>query len=572
MSYPAFSSPTRRGLARFASTLLVVVAALGVSATQSADAFASPAPVTLGTAANFGVLGASAVTNTGPTVITGDLGIYPGDGTSVTGYPPGTVTGSVHAGDSTAQTAQTDAFTAYNDAAGRLPNANLSGQDLGGLTLSPGVYKYNTSAQLTGTLTLDGKGDPNAVFIFQIGSTLTTAPSSNVVLTNGASACGIFWQIGSSATLDTNTSFAGTLLALTSITANAGAAVNGRLLALDGAVTTDTATATATCAAAASPSVTVTKTANPTSRPEPGGSFNFSVGVTNTSAVQVTLTSLTDDVYGDLNGQGSCLTGGTIAAGATYNCGFAGSFTGVAGDSQTDVVTATVTDGNNFASNSDDATVSITASGVLEICKRADNANGTVSGTYTFTFQGRSVNVPVGTCTGPLTVAAGDVTVREVPKKGVRISACSTRPTNRLVRCDPANSDAVARVAAGGVANETILTFTNRIVNPTPMGAIKVCKIAGRGVAVGTNFGFTVGTKSVQVPAGPANQGGYCKILYGFTAGSNVKVTEALRSGTHVSAISVQPVDRKVSSSNVNRTATVTVRSGTTVVSFTNAT
>jgi hypothetical protein len=196
------------------------------------------ANVPLGTAGNFGVLGGSAATNTGATTITGNLGVSPG--TSISGFPPGIVTdGTIEPGDgAVATTAQNDLTTAYNDAAGEGSTANLTGQNLGGLTLGPGVYTFNSSAQLTGTLTLSGTG----FYIFQIASTLTTASASAVVAINGADAANIFWQVGSSATLGTGTSFIGNILALASITSNTGVMMAGRLLARTGAVTLDDTT------------------------------------------------------------------------------------------------------------------------------------------------------------------------------------------------------------------------------------------------------------------------------------------------------------------------------------------
>ncbi len=192
----------------------------------------------LGQAGTFAVLGGSAVTNTGPTSVVGDLGISPGS--SITGFPPGSVSGGViHANDAVALGAQNDVAVAYVNLAGQPSNVNLTGQDLGGLTLTSGVYTFNSSAQLTGTLTLDAQGDPAAVFVFQIGSTLTTASASQVVVINGGANCNVFWQVGSSATLGTATSFVGNILALTSITLTTGATSSGRLLARNGAVTLD---------------------------------------------------------------------------------------------------------------------------------------------------------------------------------------------------------------------------------------------------------------------------------------------------------------------------------------------
>lgn len=188
---------------------------------------------------SFAVLGGSTVTNTNtPTIVTGNLGVSPGS--AVTGFPPGTVTGgTIHAADSVAAQAQSELTTAYNSLAGSPCNTDLTGQDLGGKTLTPGVYCFSTSAQLTGTLTLNAQGNPNAVFIFKIGSTLTTASASSVLLINSASSCGVFWQVGSSATLGTGTALAGSIVALTSITLNTGANVTGRALARNGAVTLD---------------------------------------------------------------------------------------------------------------------------------------------------------------------------------------------------------------------------------------------------------------------------------------------------------------------------------------------
>jgi type VI secretion system secreted protein VgrG len=220
---------------------------------------------TLGTATSFAVLGGSAVTNTGSTVVTGDLGVWPNSAVNaITGFPPGIVIGTVHPADAVAQQAQSDVTTAYDALAGLACSTNLTGQDLGGLTLTPGVYCFSSSAQLTGMLTLNAQGNPAAVFVFQIGSTLTTASSSSVLMSNSGSSCNVFWQVGSSATLGTGTVFAGNILALTSITVTTGATIFGRALARNGAVTMDTnSVSNAACGLGPSPTPTLTATAGP---------------------------------------------------------------------------------------------------------------------------------------------------------------------------------------------------------------------------------------------------------------------------------------------------------------------
>lgn len=194
------------------------------------------AAVSLGTAANFGVLAGSTITNTGFTDVIGDLGVQPG--TAITGFfgtvendGPGIFSGTAHQGDATADQAQADALTAYNDLRA-LPVTTTLGVELGGETLNSGVYVLG-SAGLTGILTLDGAGD----YVFQIDSTLTTAALSMVNLINGAEAANVFWAVGTSATLGEGTDFAGTIIASSSIGLTAGASVEGRLFALNGAVT-----------------------------------------------------------------------------------------------------------------------------------------------------------------------------------------------------------------------------------------------------------------------------------------------------------------------------------------------
>ena len=255
------------GFATVMSTVL-----LGVLSVPSA-AYAAEAPVGLGTAGSYSVLGGTTVTNTGASTLSGDVGVSPGS--AITGFPPGIVGGATHAGDAQALQAQSDLVIAYNDAAGRTPAATVAG-DLVGKTLTTGVYKSTSSLALSGTLTLDGQGNPNAVFIFQIASTLTTASASNINLINGAQACNVFWQVGSSATLGTASSFTGTIMALTSITVTTGTVVQGRALARNGQVSLDATTfTTPSCTTS-----TATPTSTATSSTSPSGSGPGSVGGT----------------------------------------------------------------------------------------------------------------------------------------------------------------------------------------------------------------------------------------------------------------------------------------------------
>ncbi len=249
---------TRGRIALIGIAACIVFTALLVAIPIAAKA----APVSLATAQPFVVLGGAGVTNTGPSVLNGDLGISPG--TSLSGFgAPAVVNGATHANDAVAAQAQADLTTGYDVAAGQPipPGNDLTGVDLGGLTLSPGAYGYSTSAQLTGQLTLDAHGDPSAQFVFVIGSTLTTASASSVVLTNGASPCNVFWKIGSSATLGTGTAFEGNVMALTSISLNSGVTVLGRVLARSGAVTLINDVLTAPqCATETTPTPTETTT------------------------------------------------------------------------------------------------------------------------------------------------------------------------------------------------------------------------------------------------------------------------------------------------------------------------
>jgi hypothetical protein len=205
------------------ATAFLVIAVLAIGTSQ-----ATPTPI-LGTAVDYAVAG-SVVINSGTTsVINGDLGVW--SGSTIIGFPPGIVNGTIHAGDADAQQAQIDVTTAYNSLAGMTVTQDLTGQNLGGLTLTPGVYHFTSNAQLTGQLTLNVQNNPDALFVFQIGSSLTTATNSSVIMINAPeNFCNKYWQVGSSATLGTNTAFIGNILADSSIVLNGGT-LNGRALA-----------------------------------------------------------------------------------------------------------------------------------------------------------------------------------------------------------------------------------------------------------------------------------------------------------------------------------------------------
>jgi hypothetical protein len=199
------------------------------------------APVFLGTADTFVVLAGSTVTNTGPTSVTGDLGVSPG--TAVTGFPPGALVGTQHAGDPTAAQGVADLTAAYNDAAGRTLCAVTVSGNLGGQTLTPGLYKSTSSLALSsGDLTLDAQGDATAVFIFQMASTLTTTSGRRIILSGGAKSSNLFWQVGTSATLGSTSAFRGTVMADQAITLDTGATLTGRALARIAGVALDSNT------------------------------------------------------------------------------------------------------------------------------------------------------------------------------------------------------------------------------------------------------------------------------------------------------------------------------------------
>jgi uncharacterized repeat protein (TIGR01451 family) len=304
----------------------LVTLALGFLMAMPAVSVAAQPTVNLGTTSTFAVLAGTTITNIGSTVINGSAGgdIGVSAGSAITGFPPGSLTGTKHSNDAAAIQAQTDLVTAYDDAAGRTPVTRIS-TELGGKTLKPGVYDSASGTfHITGTLTLDAEGDPNAVFVFKTVSTLITASDSRVSLVNGARYCRIFWKVGSSATLGTTARFVGHIFALTSITVNTGATVQGQLLARNGAVTLHANTITnGLCEAVQGPIIFVTKSASPLTV-APGGSVTYTYLVTNPGTVDLSGVTLVDDkvstvtyVSGDVNGDGLLQPGETWVYTAT---------------------------------------------------------------------------------------------------------------------------------------------------------------------------------------------------------------------------------------------------------------
>jgi hypothetical protein len=253
-----------------ALSLPCAAVALTLVATANPATAAAP-PIGLGNVESFAVLASSTVTNSGPTVVSGDLGVSPG--TAVTGFdqpggPGSVVNGAIHKADAVAGQAQLALTTAYNQAAASPSTADVTGTNVGNRVLQPGVYTDSSAMSFSGVLTLDGGGDPAAVFIFQAGSSLTVAGSSSVVFIGAAQACNVFWQVTSTATIGTDAAFAGTVMALADIDVNTGATIQGRLLARTGQVTLlNNVITRPTCAAVPTTPPTVAPTATATSSP-----------------------------------------------------------------------------------------------------------------------------------------------------------------------------------------------------------------------------------------------------------------------------------------------------------------
>ncbi len=290
---------------RAGATFLTCAVASAMFLVFGTAATAATATVPLATAANYSVLGGSTVTNTGPSILGESLGLSPG--TSITGFPPGTVTGATDTTNAAAAQAQSDLTAAYLDAEGRPIDANTTA-DLANLTLQGGVYAgpSHGALSLNGPLTLDAAGDPSTVFIFQTNSTLITGTGSTVSLINGAQECNVFWQVGSSATLGTGSTFVGNILALTSITVNNSVTVHGRALARNGAVTLDTDTfVSPTCATTAPVTTTTTTTTHGHHDHHPGDHHDHHHGCDSAAATATTTTTVASGAASSTGTSGS---------------------------------------------------------------------------------------------------------------------------------------------------------------------------------------------------------------------------------------------------------------------------
>ncbi len=302
-------------------SLLLTLSLVAMLAVPSVGMAAEPT-VPLGATQDFAILAGQTITNTGNSVITGDVGVSPGS--AIDGFPPGVVSGTTHSNDALAIQAQTDWTTAYNNAVARPVTTTLASPELSGLTLTPGVYSSGGALALTGTLTLDAQGDPEAVFILKSDSGLTIGSGSVVRLINGARFCRVFWPVASSATLGANATFVGHILAVTSISLEDGASVEGQLLAHDGSVTLiNNVVANDWCAS--SQAISIAKSANFVAL-SAAGPVTYTYLVTNPGTVVLSNIVVTDDkispviyVSGDTNGDTLLQPGETWVYTATAN-------------------------------------------------------------------------------------------------------------------------------------------------------------------------------------------------------------------------------------------------------------
>jgi hypothetical protein len=435
------------------------------------------------------------------------------------------VNGTIHANDAVAMQAQSDTTTAYNALAGLPCNTNLSGQDLGGLTLVPGVYCFNTSAQLTGTLTLDAQGDPDASFIFQIGSTLTTASNSSVQVINGAQGCGAFWQVGSSATLGTGTSFVGSILALASIALNTNATLSGRALARTGAVTMDSNTISRTTCAP-----TIAKAFNPPTI-NVGGISTLTITLSNPNTIAANLTApFTDNlpsgvtiaappnasttcggvVTATAGGSSVTLTGGAIPAGigttpgtctimVNVTSGLPGSYLNTIpiGALQT-------SNGNNLTPVTatlvvvcppiDTTITAPTAICALSTGNTASVPDAGVGATYNWTITNGTITAGQGTRT--ITFTAGTTSPVTLNVTVTTSPGCSATGTRQVtINPNPTAAAGPPQALCQTIPGPTVFTLNGTVTNGTPQWSV----IGSTGTAVAAIVSPNSATTNVNV-------------------------------------------------------------------------
>ena len=464
---------------------------------------AAATSVSMGTADNFVILAGSTITNTGNSVINGDLGLSPG--TAVIGFPPAIINGVQHINDGPATQAKIDLITAYDDAAGQSPVSVPSA--LGGTTKTPGAYNSaDGTFEITGTLTLDAQGDPDAVFVFEAASTLITADNSKVVLANGAQACKVFWQVGSSATLGTNSIFKGNILALASITLTTGASVDGSVLARNGAVTLDTNSITkATCGSVLS-TINVVKTViNDNGKTKVVADFPLFVngtqvvsGVTNSFVAPATYTvTETADADYTKTFSGDCDANGNVSLALGES-----KFCIVIND---DIAPPTMT----YSSSSVGGSVYVAPVppliDVVKVPSPLSLPDGPGSVTYTYTL-GNKGTVPVGNITmvgdtcSPIVFVSGDINADNKMNVGETwIYRCSTTLSNTHT------NTVVATGWANGLSTTDIASSTVVVGAPVVPPLIHVTKvpstlmlIAGGGLVTYTEVVTNPGTVALN--------------------------------------------------------------------------
>jgi len=491
---------------------VVASAALAALLYGQSPALAQIAP-SLGAAQSFAVLAGSTITNTGSSVITGDLGLSPGN--SVTGFPPGTVSGTTHVANATALAAQSAVTTAYNDLAGQVCGTDLTGQDLGGLTLTSGVYCFTTTAQLTGNLTLNPAGNANAVFIFKIGTALTTAAASSVTITAPGSACNVFWQVGSSATLGAGTTFRGNILALSSITGVTAASVQGRTLARNGAVTLDTNAVDASLCAAAPPASippTLAKVFSPDSINEGGGS-TLTITLTNPNATVATLSAAFTDT----------LPSGVVIA-ATPNAS----------------TTCTGTGAVSATAGGSTVTLPATRSIPVGSCTVTVNVSAAVAGTYVNTLAAGALQTSHGNNAAPaadtLTViptAPGPPTILKAFSP--TISTQGEVSTLRITLSNP---------------NATVASLSAAFTDTLPSGVVIAATPNASTTCTGTGAVSAIaGGSTVTLPATRTIPAGSCSVT--------VSVSAAI-AGTYVNTIAINALQTSNGNNAAPASATLT--------------